>query len=599
MRVLLIALFAAISYAQTVGFIQCEKRHPMQCSGPGEVMRRICMLDRREMPPQCVEGDPMDPEDVCASKMAGKECTSDVRCCLHFRDRTCVKKDLEDCPALFPGLVPGMTGGAVPTGLVPGMTGGAVPTGLVPGMTSGTTAITSGSGFGVTTGTSTSFTTNTGASIPTTNTNTAGNENSIIAPTGTGAGMGAGAAMGLPLLTPNPPMMQRQMTLDCAALTLQGEATCNRMRVREGRLCTWDVREMQCTEVQPGWGNLCQSIHTGTECNGYRDCCWDAEQYCDELDTGDCPGRLPVGGAPVTGGFPSPIMPQPGAGVMPGMPSAGMGGMEEAMEAQQEAAEARAEMAENQAEMAEKAAAFNAAGFTGFPNRPVMPIIPGNGDSGASGNGLVEGAAETAQKDPGSINVFFGPNAEEHAEAHAEAAEAHAEAHAEAAEAHAEAHEEMMENRGAFGINSFPQVSTCTGLHVCFGRVGLDPCVTDPRDGQCKEANMRLRHPKKAIMVKADVKEVKSCSNLKTCFGRVETNLCITDPKDGVCKELSLDEQLSRSHHSETSEPVNFNFNFALVTIPSVLFGVFVGYYCSKKKSQRDDILLDEYQAAI
>merc|ERR1719354_1508302 len=182
--------------------------------------------------------------------------------------------------------------------------------------------------------------------------------------------------------------------------------------------------------------------------------------------------------------------------------------------------------------MAEKAAAFNAAGFTGFPNRPMMPMIPVNGDSGAGGDGMVEGNVENTQSGPGSINVFFGPNAEEHAEAH----------------------EEMMENGGAFGITSFPTVSSCTGLNVCFGRVGTNPCVTDPRDGQCKEANMRLSHAKKAFMVNADVKEVKSCSNLKTCFGRVNTNLCITDPRDGVCKEVALDEQLSRSHKSETSQ---------------------------------------------
>merc|ERR1719232_2431151 len=147
----------------------------------------------------------------------------------------------------------------------------------------------------------------------------------------------------LPVMSPNPPLSERQMTMDCAMLL--GEMNCNRGMLASGRLCVWDVREMQCEETSIGWGNLCQSVRSEKEGNGYRDCCWDMEMYCDELDNGDCPNRfsaVDIGvDLPANGGSRTAYM--PGA-MTPDM-------MSIAEEAQEAKAEAAGEAMENMMEM--------------------------------------------------------------------------------------------------------------------------------------------------------------------------------------------------------------------------------------------------------
>merc|ERR1719410_85142 len=164
-------------------------------------------------------------------------------------------------------------------------------------------------------------------------------------PADTSTGSNSAAVQGhlLPVMSPNPPLSERQMTMDCAMLL--GEMNCNRGMLASGRLCVWDVREMQCEETSIGWGNLCASVRTEKECNGYRDCCWDMEMYCDELDNGDCPNRfsaLDIGiDVPTNGGSRTAYM--PGA-MTPDM-------MSIAEEAQEAKAEAAGEAMENMMEM--------------------------------------------------------------------------------------------------------------------------------------------------------------------------------------------------------------------------------------------------------
>jgi len=315
MRLLLLTLLAAISYAQTdmMAFISCEDRPEANCKGRGPD-GGLCMMNYNKMPPRCDSGEMTDREEICANLGQSKDkCTAKPQCCWtmkNFFQGKCVPFDFdaEDCPGRFPRIFPALPGadtGAVATDAVAAATDAVVDASAAP-------------------------------------TATAGADASAAATDAPAAPQTFSGMMGF--MQPDPPLQDRQIAM--MGCEMIAPADCNKYKsaddmFTEPHVCGFNLREGKCEDIELGKGNLCKTVADRDTCNKQGDCCWDMEGYCGELDLGDClaPG-------------------------MPGMPAAnqqfvlptikGPGGMnfvnEEALDAQSEHREAQREMQENRVE---------------------------------------------------------------------------------------------------------------------------------------------------------------------------------------------------------------------------------------------------------
>jgi len=357
MRFLIVALLVAISYAQTAMdmsmLIPCENRPADKCSG--NVPEGVCRMNYNKVPPRCEEGDPMDREDICASKQMDA-CKAQKGCCWGMRENMMMGKcvavememfefDMEECPgSMLPRIFPS-TGGA---------DAGTSNTGADAG-----TSDAGASGDAAASGDASSGDAS------------SGDASSGDASSGSATADQTQQAATYPWMQPNPPMADRTQTmLSCEVAGMQGPAACNSLKsgsMFNPKICGWNVKEGDCEEIELGKGNLCKTVADQDTCNQQGDCCWDMKGYCGEYDFGDClrpmpnMGNLPnMGGMPFVPGMEEHMEAQSemaeAKAEMAGEMGMGMGGisfmpgMEEHMEAQNEMAEANAEMAENHAE---------------------------------------------------------------------------------------------------------------------------------------------------------------------------------------------------------------------------------------------------------
>jgi len=324
MKVFLIALLAAISYAQTVPdlsiLMPCEGRPADSCNGHS--VDGFCRMNYNKVPPRCEDGDPMDSEDICAS-LQETDCKSKQGCCWGMRENFMIGKcvpfemDVEDCPSMvLPRIFPAMGGGATAA------TGGdAAVTD-----TTGGDAVVADTGDAVT-GDAVTGDAATGDAVT-------GDATADQTP--------ATNTVSYPFMTPNPAIADRTFaSMGCETQGMTGPDACNNLKTFSG-VCGWNVKEGGCEEIELGKGNLCKTVADPDTCNQQGDCCWDTKGYCGEYDFGDCLRPMP---SMNMGGI-----------VMPQMPTVNMGGisftpgMEEQMEMHSEVAEAKAEMMGDQHE---------------------------------------------------------------------------------------------------------------------------------------------------------------------------------------------------------------------------------------------------------
>jgi len=335
MRVLIIALLAAISYAQTdiSMLIPCENRSVEQCKG-ASFDGGMCMMNYNKMPPRCDSGDMTDREEICASLVEGP-CKEKPQCCWTMREfrGKCVPFDLdpEDCPGVMPRIFP-----SVPTA----DTGVAADGGADVTLDAGAAA-DAGADAAVDAGADAAAGADAGAAAD------AGADAAAGAATGADQAPAQSSPFNLPMMQPNPPLKDRKIALmGCEALTMQGKDVCNQHRSGEDflepHICGWSVKEFECQEIELGSGNLCKTVADKDVCNQQADCCWDMKGYCGELDMGDCFRGAPGAAFQPMNPMNLPTINIGGMSIVPGM--------EEAMERQGEQREASAEFAADQQE---------------------------------------------------------------------------------------------------------------------------------------------------------------------------------------------------------------------------------------------------------
>jgi len=444
MRIFLIALLAAISYAQTVGLhTPCEMRMPANCKGPSpEGEGRVCMMDMHESPPACVDGMAADPEDYCAGYMTKVECDAVPACCFNLEGQ-CEKFDVEDCsaaamaPQIFSGM--GIMGGGapqIPNFGFPAMMGGEAPEPEMPEFGFPSNGFGFPSGFGP-------------PSVPQSSPVADGVvPQAPVQSQGSSASQNNVASM-FPMLHPNPPLSERQLTMACDTLVMQGPDVCNSKFLANGRICVWDVRERQCSDTQIGYGNMCKGIGNRNECNKYMDCCWDFEQYCDEIDTGDCPtGRIQPA-FPFIANLPIPGIP----GVFtPETPTETQSGSSEGINA----GDSNFGPDEGNTGSSEPAVDETAAGR----GSEAVSEATGEGETEAVNAG--EGETEAVNAGEGETEVTN------------------------TGEGEVTGSGSEVDTEASIGLGSLPQVESCVDLEpaACHGRVDYNPCIID-QDGKC------------------------------------------------------------------------------------------------------------------
>jgi len=325
MRVLIVALLAAISYAQT----ECDEEEAATCS----IVRCVeYPASKAYCPCTCGSLVTQAPTPAPTSVCVESDLCEPSTCTVHPDEASWF------CPCTCPGATP--SGSSTVTGITSGTTTVITTTGGT--TTSSSNTVTTTTGTSSSTGSTTTGSTSTGAVISHT-----GHTHPIFPHrpgsstigTSTGGHVFPGASGGFPGTNTRP----GGFILNCELLS---PAQCHGRTLGTNRFCMWHVRDGRCHDGNPNAPeDFCAQIADQAGCNqragaGHgaprMGCCWDVEGYCDGFDAGDCglPGGMAgvaVAGATAAMGS-NPYGAAAAAGINPGLINGFMNGEFEAPE---------------------------------------------------------------------------------------------------------------------------------------------------------------------------------------------------------------------------------------------------------------------------